>query len=117
MKFPMHRGPGAEKSTTMDIQVTRQACCSADDQAGPLQAVYSVDEHCTLADLVERIRVSKFLQFSSTHNRLSGLVQGACVVEVLAGWGSKPEFHVDPAASVGSVIGLHTLDFCFLHAQ
>lgn len=113
----MHRPPGAVESVALDIQVTRQACCSADDQAGPLQAVYAVDKHCTIADLVERIRASKFLQFSSTHNRLSGLVQGACVVEVFAGWGRKPEFHVDPAASVGSVIGLHTLDFCFLHAK
>lgn len=100
----------------MEIRVIRDACCSADDQAGPLQAVYPVDAHCTIEDLVQRIRASSFLQFSSTHNRLSGEVEGVCLVEVFAGWGRKPEFHVDPAAPVGSLIGSRTLGFYFLHA-
>ncbi len=96
----------------MQIKVTRQACCAADDQMGPLESVYTLEEDSTIADLVERIRASKFLQFSSTHNRLFGEVAGACLVEVSAGW-ARPEFHVSPVATVGSVIGRHTLDFCF----
>lgn len=98
----------------MEIRVIRQACCAADDQMGPLEAVYAVADDATLAQLVARIQASKFLQFSSTHNRLSGEVQGAGVVEVFAG-GGAPEFHVGPAAAVDSVIGRHTLDFCFRH--
>lgn len=100
----------------MDIKVTRQACCAADDQAGPLEAAYAVEEDSTIADLVERIRASRFLQFSSTHNRLFGEVEGVCLVEVLAGR-AMPEFHVSPVATVGSVIGRRTLDFCFRHGQ
>lgn len=99
----------------MQVRVTRQACCAADDQAGPLEAVYAMSADATMAELVERIRASKFLQFSSTHNRLSGEVDGVCVVEVFAGWGRGPQFHADPGAAVAAVVGRHTLDFCFRH--
>lgn len=95
--------------------MTRQACCAADDQMGPLEASYTLAQDATLADLVERIRASKFLQFSSTHNRLSGEVDGVCVVEVFAGWGRAPQFHVGPQARVDSVIGWRPLDFFFRH--
>lgn len=101
----------------MHTKVTRQACCSADDQIGPLDAQYVLDDNATIADLVERIRESRFLQFSSTHNRLSGEVEGVCLVEMFAGWGRAPQFHVSPQATVDSVIGRRTLDFCFRHIR
>jgi hypothetical protein len=101
----------------MQIRVTRQACCAADDQSNPLQAVYTVDDHTTIADLAERIQASKFLQFSSTHNRLSGEVDGVCVVEVFAGWFKGPTFHVSPATAVAGLIGPRVLDFSFRHVR
>ena len=101
----------------MDIRVTRQACCAADDQLGPLEAVYTLGEDATLAQLVQRIEASKFLQFSSTHNRLSGEVDGVCVVEVFGGWLRRAQFHVDPATPVGSVVGGRVLDFAFRHVR
>ena len=99
----------------LQVTVTRQACCSADDQAGPLDAVYALHEDATLVDLVERIQASKFLQFSSTHNRLSGEVDGVCVVEVFAGWGRGPQFHADPAGRVGPILAGRPLCFHFRH--
>lgn len=99
----------------MDIRVIRQACCAADDQMGPLDATYTVADNASLAQLVQRIQASKFLQFSSTHNRLSGEVDGVCVVEVFAAWERKPLFHVDPQAAAGTVVGTRTLDFLFRH--
>lgn len=95
--------------------MTRQACCAADDQMGPLEASYTLAQDATLAELLERIRASKFLQFSSTHNRLSGEVDGVCVVEVFAGWGQEPQFHAGPQARVDSLIGRRPLDFFFRH--
>lgn len=83
---------------------------------GPLETVYPLAPDATLAELLERIRASKFLQFSSTHNRLSGEVDGVCVVEVFAGWGRGPQFHVGPQARVDSVIGQRPLDFFFRHS-
>lgn len=100
----------------LQVTVARQACCSADDQAGPLEAVYALHEEAILADLVERIQASKFLQFSSTHNRLSGEVDGVCVVEVFAGWGRGPQFHADPAERVAPLMAGRPLCFHFRHA-
>lgn len=105
----------AAPDASLRITVTRQACCAADDQMGPLEAVYNLAQDATLAELLERIQASRFLQFSSTHNRLSGEVDGVCVVKVFAGWGRRPQFHADPKAPVGAVIGPRTLDFCFRH--
>lgn len=60
----------------MEVRVIREACCAADDQLGPLEAVYRLEDGATISDLLEQIRSSRFLQFSSTHDRLSGEVDG-----------------------------------------
>lgn len=97
----------------MQVKVLRQACCAADDQLGPLDAVFTVDEAASLAELVERIRAARFLQFSATHDRLFGEVGERCLVEVCAPGGPAPVFHADPAVPVRALIGPQTLFFNF----
>lgn len=97
----------------MNITVVREACCAADDQLGPLEATFAVGAHATLGELIEQIRAARFLQFSSTHNRLSGDVDSVRLVEVGPLDGPHPTFHVDEASPVSSVIGDRTLHFYF----
>lgn len=99
----------------MQILIVREACCAADDQLGPLEAKYEIAPNGTLGELVAQIRASRFLQFSSTHDRLSGEVDGACLVEICASGGPPPTFHVDQTSLVAHVIGSRTFSFFFRH--
>ena len=99
----------------MKVRVLREACCAADDQLGPLDAQFDLSEHSTFGELVAQISAARFLQFSSTHNRISGEIDDVCVVEMFPTEGSPPLFHVDPSASIGSVVGNRTLFFRFRH--
>ncbi|RYH50062.1 MAG: hypothetical protein EON54_15790 [Alcaligenaceae bacterium] len=56
----------------MKFQVTREACCSQDDQLGPLAFVYELSADATLQDLTEAVIRSGFLQFTSTHSVMVG---------------------------------------------
>jgi hypothetical protein len=97
----------------MQINVLREACCAADDQAGPLEATFDLDDNATLVELVEQIRASRFLQFSSTHNRISGEIDDVPLVEISAPDGPAPVFYVSASAAVSNVIGNRTLHFRF----
>ena len=99
----------------MKIRVIRQACCAADDQVGPLDAEYVLADTATLAELADQIRTSRFLQFSSTHNRISGEIGGLCVLTMFPADGPPTEFHVSPDALVCDVVGNRTLFFYFRH--
>jgi hypothetical protein len=66
----------------MKITVHRQACCSQDDQCGPLEAEYVIEADATFSSLIEIIIKSGFLQFSSTHNRISGEADNKRLVEI-----------------------------------
>lgn len=101
----------------MNVTVFREGCCAADDQAGPLEATFDLRDDATLSELVERIRASRFLQFSSTHNRISGEIDDVPLVEIFAPEGPEPVFHVSLGAAVSDVIGNRTLHFCFRHVQ
>lgn len=46
----------------MRIQVTRQACCAADDQVGPLNATYVCEASAPMSKLIQEIVASGFLQ-------------------------------------------------------
>ena len=54
----------------MRIHANREACCSQDDQLGPLDRWYEVRDGCTLGDFVAAVMASRFLQFSSTHTTM-----------------------------------------------
>jgi hypothetical protein len=97
----------------MKIQVFRQACCAADDQIGPLEAEYEIQDSKPLSDLIDLISVSGFLQFSSTHNHICGEIAGKSIVEMYPHGGKRPVFHANPNESVSSLIGNQALYFRF----
>jgi len=97
----------------MKVNVTRDACCGADDQANRLDAVYEVDESSTLEALLQKICASDFLQYSSSHNRLSVEVADRQIAQVtpagIALWNSV----VPPTESVQTAVGTNVLHFSF----
>lgn len=58
----------------MRIEVTREACCSQDDQLGPLSLQIELPEESLIWELAREIGEANFLQFSSPHN-CSGLIK------------------------------------------
>ena len=102
----------------MKLTVHREACCSQDDQAGPLEAEYRIEADTKFSSLIEQIIKSHFLQFSSTHNRITGEVDGKQLVEVFSPYGvnaREPEFIASPGASVCELVGSKILSFHFRH--
>lgn len=49
-----------------EIRIDREACCAADDYRGPLTMTLRLRKSATLRKLAERIRDSRFLQFTGT---------------------------------------------------
>lgn len=79
----------------MQVRVLRDACCSQDDQLGPLEATYSFGPGATLADLVTAVIDSPFLQYSSSHTTLTGFIAETAFVKVFSSFhlpGHAPEF-------------------------
>ena len=52
----------------MKIEITREACCSQDDQLGPLKLVIYLPEGAAIWELAKKVGEAKFLQFTSSHN-------------------------------------------------
>lgn len=102
----------------MKITVHREACCSQDDQVGPLEAEYDIETDTTFSSLIEVIIKSRFLQFSSTHNRISGEVDGEELVEIFSPYSAnarQPAFMTNPSASAVELVGERILSFYFRH--
>ena len=97
----------------MRINVLRQACCSADDQINRLDAVYEVDSKATMETLLRKICESDFLQYSSTHDRLSVEIDDRQVAEVFPS--APPVWMADigPETPVKWLVGDRTLHFVF----
>lgn len=97
----------------MQINVLRQACCSADDQTNKLQAIYEIDSKATLEALLRKICESDFLQYSSTHDRLSVEIDGRQIAEVFPS--SPPNWvaNIEPETPVKWLVGDRTLHFVF----
>lgn len=103
----------------MKLTVYRDACCAQDDQCGPLEAEYSMDVDATFAALIDEIIKSRFLQFSSTHNRISGEADGKVLVKIFSPCGPcsrPPEFTVSPSLRAVDVLSERSLSFRFRHA-
>lgn len=97
----------------MKVNVFREACCGADDQANRLDAVYEIDDSTTLEALLRKICASDFLQYSSTHNRLKVEAAGRQIAQVtpagIAGWYQD----VLPSELVSMAVGTGALHFSF----
>ena len=102
----------------MKITVHRQACCSQDDQCGSLEAEYSIEADTTFSSLIHEIVKSGFLQFSSTHDQISGEVDGKWLVEVFSPYGPnarQPEFNASANMRTVELPSGKTLSFRFRH--
>lgn len=97
----------------MQINAFRQACCSADDQMGKLEAVYNVSGSTTLDALLREICAEDFLQYSSSHDRLSVEINGRQLAEVSSSGDIVWNADISPDTPVGLVIGSSPLHFVF----
>lgn len=101
----------------MKFRVAREACCSQDDQAGPLAATYDLNADATLRDLCEAVMRSAFLQFTSTHAVMEGRVGSEVVVRVFGAYTNQlrsPQY-VAPANSLArNIVRGGELDFRFI---
>src|SRR5690606_32148122 len=60
----------------MRIEVAREACCSQDDQLGPLNLQIDLPEDSSIWELAREIGEAKFLQFSSPRNVIDAYCAG-----------------------------------------
>lgn len=100
----------------MKIMVLRQACCSHDDQIGPLDAIYDVDDQCRLDEFLDAVEASGFLQFSSTHSAMGCFFAGREVARVFRSHHlvrRKPVFTIDPATLVRDIPKRGQVEFFF----
>lgn len=99
----------------MKLTIEREACCAADDQLGPLSMTLDVPASTPLADLAERIRETRFLQFSSTHRTLHAACRSGplwSIDDAVEGDG-RLVFVADPRATVERSIPDGCLGFRF----
>jgi len=94
----------------------REACCAQDDQLGPLEATYDLADHLTLADLVQAVTSSRFLQYSSTHTTLTGFAGATPFATVFSGFylpGRLPQFSLPATTPLADLLAKGSLTFRF----
>jgi hypothetical protein len=99
----------------MKIDVYREACCSQDDQLGPLDQAYEVPDDCRLGDLVTTIAQSRFLQYTSSHAEMSCRIAGQEVATVFSPYDEPvqaPRFAVSPDSLVRD-LAVDRMEFVF----
>lgn len=100
----------------MHIRVLRDACCSQDDQIGPLEATYALGSDATLRDLVRAVVDSRFLQFSSSHVCLTASVSEVPLARVRVtdhGENFAPEFLVPAETLLSPLLQGRFVEFRF----
>src|SRR5690606_32426645 len=68
----------------MRIEVTREACCSQDDQLGPLTLQIELAEESVIWELARKIGEANFLQFSSPRNVIDAYCAGKLLFSIPA---------------------------------
>jgi len=102
----------------MKITVYRQACCSQDDQLGPLKAEFNIGANTTISSFIQDVVKSNFLQFSSSHNRITGEIDGKEIVVVFSKNftnNRQPEFKVSPGTPAIDLLNEKEISFYFRH--
>lgn len=99
----------------MCIEITRQACCSQDDQMGPLEMTFDVQPNNSLRSLVAQVIERGFLQYSSTHTTMIGTADGIDIVRVNSPYykNEQPEYLVDPELPISEVTKNGSIHFRF----
>lgn len=72
----------------MEIAVTREAVCLADDQFEPLELALELGAEATLEDFAGELTKSGFLHFSSTCHTLVGWSGERRLLRLRSRWGS-----------------------------
>jgi hypothetical protein len=101
----------------MQVRVLRDACCAQDDQGGQLEATYEITSDATLGDLVYMIVASTFLQYSSTHTWLAGVIEDVEFVRVFSPHHAServPMFALPSQTRVDAAVGCAQVAFRFL---
>ncbi len=100
----------------MNIDVLREACCSQDDQLGPLEKRYELPGDSTLQEFLAAVMASRFLQFSSSHVEMSCRVGGKEVARVFSPYElprRSTEFSVPAETHAGAMVGTGVVEFVF----
>lgn len=100
----------------MNVDVIRDACCSQDDQLGPLDMRYELPDDCNLEAFLTAVMSSRFLQFSSSHVEMSCRFGGKEVARVFSPYESplrSREFAVAPGTTLRSLTGAGAVEFVF----
>lgn len=104
----------------MHIRVTREACCSQDDQLGPLEATFAITASTTFGELIAAVAGSKFFQYSSSHTTLQGDVAGRATVELFSSFymkGKEPRYLVSPNEFAARVVSSGVIRFRFIFSE
>ena len=99
----------------MIVHITREACCSQDDQLGPLEIQLEFDENATLEQVIKEICRLKFLQYSSSHNHMIGRTDDQKIVEILL-LQEEVIFHLQKDSLVKKLITENGLSFSFINS-
>lgn len=99
----------------MIVHIIREACCSQDDQLGPLEIQLEFDENATLEQIIKEICRVKFLQYSSSHNHMIGRTGDQKIVEILLPQ-EEIIFHLQKDSSVKDLIAESELNFSFINS-
>ena len=100
----------------MKIAVHREACCSQDDQLGPLDMAFDVDAQYRLDTFLAAVTGARFLQFSSSHTEMSCRISGQEVARVFSPYEVRQQataFVAAPDALVHSLAPHGAVEFVF----
>lgn len=109
--------PAFTNDAAVKFHISRDACCSQDDQLGPLTAAYDLSADATLQDLTEAVIRSGFLQFTSTHAVMVGEVGSDALVRVFgprSGHPQGPQYLKAADVLMRNLIGPGELHFRFV---
>ena len=100
----------------MKIEVHREACCFQDDQMGPLDQSFELPDASTLADFLDAVASSRFLQYSSTHVTMDCHIGGQVVAAVSSPsllWRPAPVFTTPPQTPMRQIAVDGKAEFIF----
>ncbi|MBJ7435075.1 MAG: hypothetical protein JHC54_04735 [Acinetobacter sp.] len=99
----------------MIVHIIREACCSQDDQLGPLEIQLEFDENATLEQVIKEICRLNFLQYSSSHNHMIGRTDDQKIVEILLPQ-EEVIFHLQKDSLLKNLITENGLNFSFVNS-
>ena len=101
-----------KRYSVMKVLITRTACCSQDDQLGPLEIELEVKEDVTFEELIQKIIKINFLQYSSSDHMI-GMVGGKKIVEIFLRQ-ERVVFYTEKYNLIKNLINKNELSFYFV---